>query len=342
MHSAETTYASSGVDIDLKGEFIRSLVRQLKFSRKSYTPAIGVGHFTSAINFGSKLLTLSTDGVGSKLLIARQMRKWDTVGIDCVAMNVNDTICIGAEPIALVDYVALPRLEQDIASDIGRGLNKGARMANASIVGGEVAVLTEMLNDIDLSASCLGMVDRRRIVTGRSIRKGDTIIGLPSSGLHSNGFTLVRKLLREKGLTLDEKITGGRRLGDVLMTPTRIYVREILRCIASGGVTGLANITGGGMRNILRLKSGVLFNIGSFPRIPAIFDLIRDAGNIGYQEMFQTFNMGVGFVVVCRQRSADRVIQSLRTDGLKPSVIGSVEEGHGVTLGEFGVHYDSY
>ncbi len=342
MRSSGGAYAASGVDIDLKGSFISSLVRQLKYRRRVNGPGIAGGHFTAGVTLGKHLLTLSTDGVGSKLLIARRMNRWDTVGVDCVAMNVNDTICIGAEPLALVDYVATPSLEPDIAAEIGRGLNRGARAANVTVIGGEVAVLGSMMNELDLSASCLGIAERRKVITGRSIKVGDEIVGVSSSGLHSNGFTLVRMILDENSISLSEKFQAGKSLGDVLLTPTVIYVRPVLRCISHGGVTGMANITGGGMRNVLRLNEKVRFCITDLPAPPRIFTFLSRNGNIPESEMFQTFNMGTGFVIVARKGHGDSIVGCLRRNRLKADVIGYVEKGRGVTLVEYGAHYDHY
>jgi phosphoribosylformylglycinamidine cyclo-ligase len=340
-HSAGA-YAASGVDIDLKSKFISSLVHELKYRRRVNGPFLGAGHFTAAISFGKQLLTLSTDGVGSKLLLARKMNRWDTVGIDCVAMNVNDTICVGAEPIAIVDYVATPALEPDIAAELGRGLNTGAKRANVTVVGGEVAVLGSMMNELDLSASCLGVVERKKLVTGSRIRAGDEIVGIDSSGVHSNGFSLVRMILSERNIQLDEKFQSGKSLGDVLMTPTTIYVKPVLRCLSLGGITGMANITGGGMKNILRLKENVLFSITDLPRPHRIFTFLSENGNVPESEMFQTFNMGTGFVIVTGKGHGDEIVRCLRRNRLKAGVIGQVEKGHGVSLQEYGVHYDHY
>ncbi len=342
MSMSRGAYAMSGVDIDLKSSFISSLVHELKYRRRVNGPAIETGHFTAAVTFGKHLLTLSTDGVGSKLLIARKMNRWDTVGIDCVAMNVNDTICIGAEPIALVDYVATPTIESDIAADLGRGLNRGAKAANVTVVGGEVAVLSSMLNELDLSASCLGVVERSKIITGRGIRAGDEIIGLASSGLHSNGFTLVRMILSEKNISLDEKFGAGKSLGNVLLTPTTIYVRPVLKCVLRGGITGMANITGGGMRNILRLSEKVHFIITDLPKPQRIFSFLSENGGIPDCEMFQTFNMGIGFVIVVGKGQGDETVRCLKRNRLGARIIGHVEKGRGVTLEEYGVHYDHY
>lgn len=341
MKGGGITYAASGVDIDLKSQFIEGLVAQLKFRRSRRKSPAGPGHFTATVPFGGSLLTLGTDGVGSKLLLAKQLRRWDTVGIDCVAMNVNDTICVGAEPLALVDYIALPYPDTSIAADIGRGLNRGASLANAEVVGGEVAVLKDIVTDIDISASCLGVVDRKKVITGREIRAGDEIVGLPSSGLHSNGYTLVRRLLQETGTGLDERFGRG-TLGSELLRPTEIYVRPVLGILKRHRITGLANITGGGFRNLLRLKKNVRFLIDRLPPVPGIFTFLSELGAIPESEMFQTFNMGTGFVIIAARGEGDAVCREMRQAGSKAHVIGRVAQGSGVELVQFGVKYDKY
>ncbi len=341
MKGEGITYASSGVDIDLKSQFIERLVSELRYRRKGRGKPVGLGHFTSTIPFGNSILTLGTDGVGSKLLVAKQMGKWDTVGIDCVAMNVNDTICVGAEPIALVDYIALPFPDTSIASQIGRGLNRGAALANVEVVGGEVAVLKDMVSEVDISASCLGIVERKRVVTGRGIRKGNELVGIASSGLHSNGYTLVRKLLQETGTQLDEKF-GSKTLGKELLRPTEIYVRPVLDVLRRHRITGLANVTGGGFRNLLRLKKGVCFSVEELPKAPGIFSFVSELGSVTDEEMYQTFNMGVGFVIVAGKGEGDAICRTLRKHGKRAQVIGRIEEGEGVEMRQIGVTYRKY
>ena len=201
------TYADAGVDIDKKSDSIAALVQHLKFRRKGLGEPMKLeGHFTGLIDFGDMALTLCTDGVGTKLMVADELKKWDTVGIDCIAMNVNDTICVGAEPIAFVDYIAIDRPNTMITYQIGEGLEAGARMANMTIVGGEIAVLPEIVKGFDLAGTCLGMVDKKRIITGERIAPGDAVIGLPSTGVHSNGLTLARKIVESKGLRMSSEV----------------------------------------------------------------------------------------------------------------------------------------
>lgn len=331
------TYAGAGVDIDARGRFVETLIRQFRSSRRKN---IGIGHFAGAVHFGNSLLTLACDGVGSKIMIARAMGRWETVGIDCVAMNVNDTVCIGARPVALVDYIALPSVDLSAAAPIGKGLNAGAMESGAPIVGGEVAVLPDMVKEMDISATCLGIVPAGRAVTGQRIREGDAIIGLPSSGVHSNGFTLIRRILESSNISLDEPFGRG-KLGTELLKPTSIYVKEIMRLLRKTTVHGIAHITGGGFRNIVRLKKTVKFTIESLPRVPAIFDFISKEGKVEDREMFQTFNMGTGMVIVVPQHEADAAL-SLLKGRRRAYLLGHVERGRGVHIQEYGLQYTSY
>ena len=223
------TYAQAGVDIDKKSRSISALVGHLKFKREGLGAPIDLpGHFTGLIDFGDYALTLCTDGVGTKLLVADAMRKWDTVGIDCIAMNVNDTICVGSEPIGFVDYIAIDRPDKKVTSEVGKGLERGAEMSNMTIVGGEIAVLPELVKGFDLAGTCLGMVKKNEIITGDAIKPGDALIGLPSSGIHSNGLTLARKIFEKNRIGYREKVKGlNRSVGMELLEPTTIYVRQV-------------------------------------------------------------------------------------------------------------------
>ncbi|MDD1746416.1 MAG: phosphoribosylformylglycinamidine cyclo-ligase [Methanomassiliicoccales archaeon] len=335
------TYAKAGVDIDAKSAAIASLVKQLRYRRSGRGRMMDIkGQFTSLIDFGDVALTLCTDGVGTKLLIAEAMNKWDTVGIDCMAMNVNDTICVGAEPIAFVDYIALDRPNPEVTEAIGMGLQAGAKMSDCEIVGGEIAVLPEMVKGVDLSGSCLGFVDKDRIVTGADIEIGDVIIGLPSSGVHSNGMTLARRVLERNGIPLDQKIPGLRgSVGEELLTPTSIYVRQVLKLLEGTQVSGMVDVTGGGLRNFVRLKRDVRFDV-SRPLTPQpIFKVLQGLGGIEDREMYQTFNMGMGFAVILREDDAKEATRVLAKGA---RVVGSVVEGEGVGSSGLDLDYSSY
>jgi phosphoribosylformylglycinamidine cyclo-ligase len=256
--------------------------------------------------------------VGSKLVLAEQADRLETVGIDCIAMNVNDIICVGAEPIAMVDYLAVEQADPTALARIAEGLREGATQANIEIPGGELAVLPELIrghpspNGFDLCGAAFGTVAPDAIVTGAAIVPGDALVGIPSSGLHSNGYTLARRaLLDDGGLGLDDApaALGGASVADVLLEPTVIYVRAVLELLASDvAVHGLAHITGGGLSNLLRLNDGVGFAIDAPLPVPPVFGLIARLGAVAETEMWEVFNMGCGFVaVVPSERAGDTV-----------------------------------
>jgi phosphoribosylformylglycinamidine cyclo-ligase len=335
------TYAQAGVNIDAKSQAIEALVRQLVFRRSGPVRMIDLpGQFPGRIDCGEHALTMCTDGVGTKLLLAKAMGKWDTIGIDCVAMNVNDTICVGAEPIAFVDYLAVDRPDPELMAEIGIGLNKGCQLANCDLVGGEVAVLPEIMREIDLSGSCLGMVRKDRIIDGSKVRPGDLVIGLPSSGIHSNGLTLARKVLEANGVGLDERVPPlGRGIGLELLTPTEIYVRKVLDIIEACKVHGMIDGTGGGLRNFLRLRKGIGVTVDDPMPISPVFRALEGVGRLEMEEMYQTFNMGMGFALVCPAEEEERV---LSTYGRGAKVVGSIIDGAGVTVPSLGLRYDRY
>lgn len=337
------TYAEAGVDQDEKSAHIAALVSQLVFKRHGLgRPVTKIGHFAGLIDFGSSALGLCTDSVGTKLLVATDMRKWDTVGIDCVAMNVNDMICIGAEPIALVDYVAIESYDREVLRQIGVGLNRGAQMANVSIVGGEVAILSEIVRGFDLVGTCFGVVKKRAIIDGRRIRPGDVIVGLPSTGIHSNGLTLARRILEDAALTVFDKVGGeGQPWGSSLLEPTAIYVRPVLRALHRATVHGMAHLTGGGLRNLVRLKSGVQFHITDPLEPQPMFRELQALGGVDDREMYQTFNMGMGFAIVCPEADSKDVIRALRPE-VKAQVVGTIAKGRGVVHEPLGLSWKSY
>ena len=337
----EMTYAKAGVDIDKKSDSIAALVKHLAFRREGLGAPLEIGeHFTGLIDFGDMALTLCTDGVGTKLIVANEMRKWDTIGIDCIAMNVNDTICVGAEPVAFVDYIAIDRPNAEITSQIGDGLETGARKANVTIVGGEVAVLPEIVNGFDLAGTCMGAVRKDRIVSGDDIHPGDSLIGLASTGVHSNGLTLARKIIEANELAMKDKIGRlPREIGIELLEPTEIYVRQVLELLDDFRITGMANITGGGLRNLLRLKNGIGFEIDD-PMLPSpIFDVLQDLGGVSDKEMYQTFNMGMGFSIVAPEDDASGIVGRL---GNGAKVIGRAIEGGRISVPSKRIEFDRY
>ena len=334
------TYAKSGVDIDRKSSAIKALVDELGYKRTGIGQNVRIpGLFASLIDFGDKYITLATDGVGSKLMIAEALGKWDTVGIDCIAMNVNDTICVNAEPTSFVDYIAIDRPNEEVTRDIGIGLQKGAELSNMEIVGGEIAVLPEIINGVDLSGTCMGYVDKDRIITGDACREGDLIVSLRSSGIHSNGLTLARKVVESNGLSYTDKVSGlSKPIGEELLTPTEIYVRQVLEITSNHEVHGLVDITGGGLRNILRMRKGLRYVISDPVKPAPIFKKIQELGQIEDKEIYQTLNMSMGFTIIAPADDAEEIASKYPN----ADVVGRVEKGEGVLLEPGNILYDHY
>lgn len=337
------TYEEAGVSQAEKAAHVAALVSALRYRRRGIgRPLTKIGHFTGLVDFGSYALSLCTDSVGTKVLVAKQMRRWDTIGIDCIAMNVNDTICIGAEPLAFVDYVAIADYDREVARQIGVGLNRGAEMANVSIIGGEVAIVPEVVRELDLAGTCFGVVRKSKIIDGRRIRIGDAIIGVPSTGIHSNGLTLARRVLAEAALTIFDSVgETGRTWGEELLEPTAVYVRPVLRALKRGVIHGMAHITGGGLRNLVRLKPSVEFQVSEPLEPSPIFRALQVLGGIEDREMYQTFNMGMGFAVVAPEDQANKLIRALGPD-VKARVVGHVVRGRGVSLPSLGLTWTTY
>lgn len=328
---------------DEKAAHIAALVAALTYKRRGLgKPITKIGHFTGLVDFGSYALSLCTDSVGTKVLVAKAMRRWDTIGIDCVAMNVNDMICIGAEPLAFVDYLAIESYDRNVARQIGVGLNRGAEMSNVSIIGGEIAVVPELVRGFDLAGTCCGVVRKSSVVDGQTIRPGDVIIGLPSSGIHANGLTLARRILQDAALTVFDKVGGfGRAWGEELLEPTAIYVRPVLRALSRAKIHGMAHITGGGVRNLVRLKANVEFRITEPLEPHPLFRELQVLGGIDDREMYHTFNMGMGFAIVAPKAAATAVIRALRPH-VAAKIVGEVARGRGVVLPNLGLSWETY
>jgi phosphoribosylformylglycinamidine cyclo-ligase len=323
---SSTSYRSAGVDIDLEAAAIKALVKNFTYRRKGNYRMIGqVGHFAGLIDFGPLALALTVDGVGTKMLVADVMQDWTTVGIDCIAMNVNDLYVMNMEPVAFVDYIATDSISIDKMAQIGMGLNEGARQANIEIVGGETATLKGLVNGLDLAGTCLGVQKKDRVVTGEKIRVGDIIVGVPSTGIHSNGLSLARRVVEEHA-GYDERLPNGKTLGRELLTPTRIY-HESLAVAAKCEVHGMCHITGGGLLNFTRLtKYGFRFTNPIKP--PEIFRWMQEVAGISDNEMYRTFNMGMGFAYVAPQES----VQSLIRIVPGAQVVGEIVPEAGVWL----------
>jgi phosphoribosylformylglycinamidine cyclo-ligase len=358
-------YAASGVDTTQSDAGVGALVGILK-TIETGKPSLNVlasGHYASVLRVAPNLgIAVATDGVGSKLIVAEETNRLDTVGIDCIAMNVNDLVCVGAEPIAMLDYLAVQEPDGERLAAIGRGLKTGAEDAGIEIPGGELAVLPELLRGhpdpggFDLCGTAIGTVGLDELVTGAAIEPGDALIGLPSSGIHSNGYTLARKALqRDGGLTLDDRPEelGGASVADALLEPTVIYVRAIVELLRSGiPVRGLSHITGGGLLNLVRL--GALDAHGrphpaasAGPRlgfaiedplpVPGVMRLIQRLGSVSDAEMWEVFNMGCGFVAVVADEHVDAASALLAERHPGTRRIGTVTDRGGVCTAPGGV-----
>src|SRR3954449_9741979 len=297
---ADSAYAEAGVDTGRADSAVAGLVAVLRTidTGRPSRAVLGAGHYANVLRIDDRTgIALSTDGVGSKVIVAEELGKFDTVGIDCIAMNVNDVICVGAEPIAMLDYIAVEGADPEQLRQIAVGLKEGAEQAGIEIPGGELAQLPELIRGhpspygFDLVGACFGTIALDSIVTGAAIQPGDVVIGLPSSGVHSNGYTLARRGLPDVRETMDE--LGGRRVGDVLLEPTVIYVRAVMELLRSDvDVRGLAHITSGGLLNLLRLAAPVGFRIDSPLPAQPIFELIAARSGAGEAELHEVFNMG--------------------------------------------------
>lgn len=341
----EMTYKKAGVDIDRENLAIKELVTQLKKTLSFRKGKIGeslvdIGHFGTLVSISEdKALALGADGVGSKIMVAEMINKFDTIGIDLIAMNANDIICLGAEPLCLLDYLAASEPDPEITKEIGKGLREGARQAGISIPGGELASLPDMVKGFDLAGVIIGIVDKDEIITGEKIMPGDAIIGLASSGIHSNGLTLARKVLL-KNFDMNEKIWASKTVGEELLLPTKIYVKEVLSIIKNVEVKGLTNVTGGGLGNLCRITKKYGFNIDYLPKPQKIFTLIKELGGVSEEEMYRTFNMGVGFCIIVDEKDVGKTIEICKKYNTKAFEIGKVVNKRGVNMrGKFTLTY---
>ncbi len=313
-----STYSEAGVDIDASEKATEALIAQIKgVNRKGDGEAIKLDNgFAGLVKLGDGALALCTDGVGSKLLLAEEMNSIHTVGIDCVAMNTNDLICVGAEPLSFVDYVALDKPDEELMAKLGKGLAEGCKQSNCTLSGGETAILPELVHGFDIAGTSVGYVKQDEIIDGTKIAEGDVLIGLKSSGPHSNGYTLIRKLFN-----------GDKEIGKQLVEPTRIYVKEVMTLIKQVEVHGIAHITGGGLDNISRINNEFQYVIDNPLPVPPVFNWLQKRGEIETKEMYRTFNMGMGMIIIVDKNDTEKSLSLL---GKYAQIIGSVKNGNGV------------
>lgn len=324
--SQSLTYKDAGVDIDAGTELVKRIAKM----------APGIGGFGGLFPFGDSFLVAGTDGVGTKLKLAFETGIHDTIGVDLVAMSVNDIVTSGAKPLFFLDYFATSHLDVDLAEKVIKGIVDGCQQSDCALLGGETAEMPDFYaeGEYDLSGFAVGVVKKDAVIDGKTISVGDVLIGLPSSGVHSNGFSLVRRVLAQSGLSLKDALPGNENelvtLGAALMAPTVIYVKQVLDMVSRGGVKGIAHITGGGFTdNIPRIFPkglGAVVNTKSW-EVPSIFKWIQKSGRIEDSEMRRTFNMGIGMVIVASQEAANRILSEGNT---KAYHIGHVVEGEGV------------
>tara|TARA_Y100000590_G_scaffold454710_1_gene601968 strand:+ start:1281 stop:2303 length:1023 start_codon:yes stop_codon:yes gene_type:complete len=331
------TYKKTGVDISEIKKSQKAIGRLIKSTHDLQNKAKmkhGFGHYAGIVEIpGGKLLATHTDGVGTKVIISNMMKKYDSIGIDCVAMNVNDIICIGATPISFVDYIAANKNNQKIFKQIVSGLVKGAKKASMPIVGGETAIMPDLISGkgfgYDLAGMVVGILSKNDMVLGDKIKSNDVIIGVKSSGLHSNGYSLARKALLTK-FSIKNNIKGVGNLGNALLRPTEIYVNPVLETIKKCTVHGLAHITGGAFTKLLRLKQ-IGFHLDNLPKPPALMQLIEDSG-VKTEEMYKTFNMGIGFCVISPENQVKEIHKIFKKHKITTYEIGQIRKNKGVFI----------
>ncbi len=331
------SYKDAGVDIEKADRFVDQIKRFVKktFDKNVITP---IGGFAGAYlleisKYKEPVITSSTDGVGTKLKVAQVMGKHDTIGIDLVAMCVNDLVTTTSKPLFFLDYFATGKLETEVAVSVVKGIAEGCRQAGCSLIGGETAEMPGMYGEgeYDLAGFAVGVVEREKMLDGSKIREGDILIGIASSGVHSNGYSLVRKLVDMKRYSYQDHIKEfGKKLGEELLTPTKIYVKQILKLAENVDIHGIAHITGGGIPgNLIRvIKSDLkaVIEEGSWEVLP-VFRWLQKEGNIPKEEMYRTFNMGIGMIIVLPEKEKEKALNLLKKMGEKVYVIGRIERG---------------
>jgi len=331
------SYRDAGVDIDAGDRLVENIK---PYAKRTMRPEVlsGIGGFGGLVEISKKyrepVLVSGTDGVGTKLKLAFELNRHDTVGIDLVGMSVNDILVQGAEPLFFLDYFACGKLDVDAATEVIKGIAAGCEQAGCALIGGETAEMPCMypVGEYDLAGFAVGVVEKANIITGADIKPGDVVLGLASNGAHSNGYSLVRKIIERSQPDLNAKFDGERTLADCIMAPTRIYVKPLLALMQSLTVKGMAHITGGGItENVPRvLPQNVVADIdGSSWQMPKLFGWLREQGNVAQQEMYRTFNCGIGMVVIVSEQDAAAAIAQLQAAGETAYRIGTIRARNG-------------
>jgi len=337
QNSSSLSYRDAGVDIDAGDRLVENIK---PFAKRTMRPEVlsGIGGFGGLVEISKKfkepVLVSGTDGVGTKLKLAFELNRHDTVGIDLVAMSVNDILVQGAEPLFFLDYFACGKLDVEAATEVIKGIASGCEQSGCALIGGETAEMPGMYpeGEYDLAGFAVGVVEKANIITGEHIKPGDVVLGLASNGAHSNGYSLVRKIIERSHPDLNAKFDGERTLADCIMAPTRLYVKPMLALMQTMTIKGMAHITGGGItENVPRvLPQNVVADIDSKAwQMPKLFDWLREGGNVAAQEMYRTFNCGIGMVVVIDKADADKAINQLQAAGEKVWVIGQIRTRNG-------------
>jgi phosphoribosylformylglycinamidine cyclo-ligase len=335
--SSSLSYRDAGVDIDAGDRLVENIK---PFARRTMRPEVlnGIGGFGALVEISKKykepVLVSGTDGVGTKLRLAFELNRHDTVGIDLVGMSVNDILVQGAEPLFFLDYFACGKLDVEAATEVIKGIAFGCEQAGCALIGGETAEMPGMYpaGEYDLAGFAVGVVEKASIISGRDIKAGDAVIGLASNGAHSNGYSLVRKIIERSKPDLNARFDGERTLADCIMAPTRIYVKPLLALMQKLTVKGMAHITGGGLlENVPRVlpENTVAQLDGKAWHTPVLFDWLREMGNVAPQEMYRTFNCGIGMVVVVAAADADKAVSQLQAAGETVAKIGVIRARNG-------------
>lgn len=335
------TYAKAGIDSRHVRETHKLLAQRLELTfqtRKGKTgwPLFPIGHYAGLVDLGAgKVLSLHTDSVGTKVLVAQMMNRFDTIGIDCVAMCANDLICTGAEPISFLDYMAMSKPDRRVVEEVAIGLVKGANEAGMAIVGGETAIVPELLSEggFDLVGMAAGICRKRDLILGDRVIAEDCLVGIASSGIHSNGLSLARQILLKRYEVNDSPAGLDRKLGDELLEPTRIYVKPIAELSGKSEIHALAHITGGGaFLKLERVLGRFGADLNELPDPPGVFRLIQKVGRVSDGEMYRTFNMGIGFVIACPEVETGNIIRVFQKHRQAATVIGRVAKKPGIRI----------